>query len=346
MNISKKSLFRYKGKEIVQYSLKNNYIEVRILNLGGIITDILVPDKDGIIENIVVKWENIKDYLNDNSYSGAIIGRASGRIADGYIHIGKERYELTKNQAPNTLHGGVCGFNSKIWKGNIFKSNEKCGLVLEMESKDGEEGFPGNVLIKVIYTLNDRNELTIEYYGKSDKDTILNITNHSYFNLSGNLKRKILDETLMIKSHSIAAIRGDFAPSGEIMEVIGTPFDFNIPKRIGEHIKDSHKQVLIGNGYDHPWILEEKCHQIYLKDEVSGRSMEISTDRKSVVVYSTNFPEKNKKLENGNTLKKHDAICFETQNLPIGHKERFIEDSLLKKGDGYRATTIFKFRVN
>lgn len=347
MKILKRSIFKKDGEEVFQYSLKNyNNIEIKILNLGGIITDILIPDKYGTVENIVVKWKNLKDYINDNSYSGAIIGRTTGRIAGGYIDIYEKRYELTKNQGINTLHGGIHGFNSKTWKGTIFESEKEVGVILEAKSKDGEDGFPGNIDIKVKYTLNDKDEFSIKYYGKSDKGTLINMTNHSYFNLSGNLKRNILDEVLMIKSKSMATIREDSAPSGEIINILGTAFDFSRPKKVGDDINNNHEQLILGCGYDHPWVLSDKEGQIVLKDEVSGRILEISTDREAVVVYSTNFPESSKELEWGGNLEKHGAICFETQNLPIGPKGRFIENSLIKKDEEYKAKTIFKFRVD
>lgn len=344
MRIYKKEINLKDNNKILQYSLNNdNGIEIKILTLGGIITDIIVPDSKGISENIVIGWKDLNDYMDDTSYAGAIIGRNSGRIADGKIKIGEKVYEITKNQGLNTLHGGNEGFNKKIWNDSIEVSDKEVSLILESSSKDGEEGFPGNLKLRVVYSLNNKNEFSIKNHGLSDKDTILNMTNHSYFNLSGNIKRNILDERLTVKADKIATIREDSALTGNLIDVKGTPFDFNTSKKVGEDIEKINKQLELANGYDHPWVLiEDKGYNIKIEDDISGRGMKIYTDRKSVVIYSTNFPV-DKKLANGNIESKYDGICFETQNLPIGENYRFIEDSLIREGEEYSTTTVFKF---
>lgn len=344
MKISKRKVFLKEKEEVFEYSLSNNKgMEINILTLGGIITDIKVPDSNGIVENVVVKWKDLNDYIDDSGYTGAIIGRNSGRIADGKVIIGDKTYELTKNQGVNILHGGNNGFNKKIWKDSISENENEVSLILETYSNDGEENFPGNLKVKVVYSLNNENEFSINYYGISDKDTILNMTNHSYFNLSGDMKRNILDENLIVSADKIATIRQDSALSGELINVKDTPFNFNSSKAIGKDIQGEHEQIGLGNGYDHPWILNQgDGYNIKLEDDISGRVMEIYTDRKAVVIYSTNFPE-NKELFTGRKLSENDAICFETQNLPIAKDCKFIEDSLIKKGQEYSATTMFKF---
>lgn len=344
MRIDKREFCLRDGKKVFQYSLSNdNGIEVKILTLGGIITDIIVPDSKGISENIVLGWKDLNDYIDDSSYAGSIIGRSSGRIADGRIRIGDKIYEITKNHGENTLHGGKDGFNKKVWSPSININGEEVSLILETYSKDSEENFPGNLEVKVMYSLNNENEFSIKYYGISDKDTILNMTNHSYFNLSGNAKRNVLDQRLIIKGNKIAILREDSALTGDLMEVKGTPFDFNKSKKIGEDIGNEHKQLELGNGYDHPWVLtNEEGYNIKLEDDISGRSMEVYTDRKGVVIYTTNYPE-NKVLYNGKIEGKNDGICFETQNLPIGENYKFIDDSLIKKDEEYTAATLFKF---
>lgn len=344
MRIDKKDVFLKGKKDILQYSLSNdNGIEIKILTLGGIITDIIVPDSKGISENIVIGWKDLNDYIDDTSYAGAIIGRNSGRIADGRIKIGKKIYEITKNQGENTLHGGTEGFNKKIWNDFIEANDKEVSLILEASSKDGEEGFPGNLKVRVVYSLNNENEFSIKSQGISDKDTILNMTNHSYFNLSGDIKRNVLDERLTVKADKIAIIREDSALTGDLININGTPFDFNTSKKIGRDIEKLHKQLELGNGYDHPWVLVgDEGYNIKLEDDISGRVMEVYTDRKVVVIYSTNFPV-NKKLSSGNIEGKYDGICFETQNLPIGEDGSFIEDSLIREGEEYSGTTVFKF---
>lgn len=345
MKVEKKLLVEKQGREIYEYHIVNdNKLEVKIINLGAIITDILVPDSFGTVENVVVKWKDTLDYIKDGACTGAVVGRTAGRIADGIASIDGKLYRFSQNQGVNTLHGGENGLNKKIWDGFLEDRCDEVSVILETFSEDGENGYPGNVNIRVKYSLNNKNEFKIEYHGLSDKDTLINLTNHSYFNLSGNLKTDILNEKLTIKSSNIAAIREDSAPSGEVISVKDTPFDFEVPKKIGKDIKVNHKQLILGNGYDHPWILDKsEGPDIILEDEISGRKMEVTTDRDAVVIYSTNYPEQQKKLFNGGTLQKNQAICFETQNLPIGKDETFIEGSLVKAGEEYRAVTIFKF---
>lgn len=347
MKVTKKFLWKEKGEDIFRISLENdNNIEVDILNLGGIISSIFMEDKKGNKENIVVGWKNPKDYIDDKGYTGAIIGRTAGRIADGYVVINENIYELTQNQSVNTLHGGIKGLNTKIWKEHIFQNSKEVGVVLKSFSEDGEDGYPGNLKVKVKYSLNNENELSINYYGISDKKTLLNFTNHSYFNLSGNLKRDILNEILTVKGSNIALLREDSALSGHIMEVENTAFDFKKGKAMGKHINEDHNQLKIAHGYDHPWILDKtKEYNIKLEDKLSGRIMEVYTDRKAVVIYSTNFPEDTRELTNGGILKRNYAICLETQNLPIACAGRFIEDSIIDKDEEYRSKTVFKFKV-
>lgn len=345
MIIEKKLSFIDKNNEIYEYTLKNNNgMRVNILNLGGIITGIYIPDKNGVVENVVVGWKNHEEYKDDNGCTGAIVGRTAGRIADGKITISGTSYDITKNSGKNTLHGGNIGFNKKVWNASTFESEEKVVLVLETLSEDGEEGYPGKVNVSVRYSLNNENELSIEYCGTSDKDTLLNMTNHTYFNLSGDLKRSVLDQVLTIKGSNIGGLREDGALSGEVIDIKGTEFDFNSPKEIGRDINGEHKQLKLGNGYDHPWILD-KGNQVKakLEDRESGRSMEVYTDREAVVVYTTNYPVDNKELYCGGFLKEKYGICFETQSMPIGENEAFIEGSILKKGEEYKATTTFKF---
>ena len=345
MIINEKFIFEDECGKVYEYTLKNdNNVEVTVLNLGGIITGIYTPDKNGTLENIVVGWKDYEGYKNDNGYTGALVGRTAGRIADGKVKLNESVFELSKNSGNNTLHGGNIGFNKKIWNVSKINESEKVGLVLETISKDGEEGYPGNVNIKVIYSLNNNNELSIEYYGTSDEDTLFNMTNHSYFNLSGDLKRSILDQVLTVKADKIGEIREDGALSGKVMDVKDTEFDFNTSKTIGKDINGEHNQIKLGNGYDHPWILNKnEDFNVRLEDNESGRVMEVYTDREAVVIYTTNYPEDNKELYSGGFLKKNYAICFETQNMPIGENETFLEGSILRKGTESKSKTIFKF---
>lgn len=345
MKTSQKLISNNNGEEIYEYNIVNdNNVEVKVINLGAIITDILVPDSFGNVENVVVKWKDALDYIDDGACTGSVVGRTAGRIADGMASIDGKLYRFSQNQGKNTLHGGEFGLNKKKWNGYLSEEKDKASVILETFSADGENGYPGNVNIKVVYSLNNKNEFKIEYHAMSDKDTLINLTNHSYFNLSGNLKTDILNENLTVKSSNIAAIREDSALSGEVISVKDTPFDFKVAKKIGKDIKSNHRQLILGNGYDQPWILDGSAGpDVILEDKISGRKLEIKTDRDAVVIYSTNYPEQNKELFCGGSLEKNQAICFETQNLPIGENEKFIEGSLIKAGEEYSAATTFKF---
>ncbi|SFU51392.1 aldose 1-epimerase [Clostridium sp. DSM 8431] len=346
MKIFRKKVLEKDNENIYQYILINdNDIEIKILTLGGIITDIMVPDKYGRKENVVVKWKELKDYFDDDAYTGSIIGRTAGRIADGKAEINGEEYDFNINNAGvNQLHGGKVGFNKKIWSDKHLESKNNVSLILEYRSIDGEEGYPGNLDVKVIYSLNNNNEFSIEYSAVSNRDTLVNMTNHAYFNLSGNMKSNILDHTLKIKASNVAEIREDGAPNGNIFNVENTPFDFREEKTIKKDLWEDNNQLDRGNGYDHPWILDEHNNCIKLEDEKSGRIMEVSTDSKATVIYTTNYPS-NKILFNGNHLMEQGAICIETQNLPIGENNKFVEDSILLKDTEFKRKTIFKFSV-
>jgi len=345
MKIIKVKVLEKEVKDIYQYSLTNDYgVQVKILTLGGIITDIIVPDKYGTMENVVVKWDDLSEYLDDNSFTGAIVGRTAGRIADAWAKIDEKIIKFNLKNGNNQIHGGLEGFNKKIWTDSTEEIKDRVSLILEGFSKDGEENYPGNLNCIVKYSLTNENQLIIEYSGLSDKDTLLNMTNHSYFNLSGNLKRNILDEKLTIKAEEVGVLRSDKALSGEIYTVAETPFDFRYGKNIGKDINADNNQLHIVKGYDHPWILKknEKEFNIKLEDEISGRVLEVITDAKAVVVYTTNYPD-GEKLTNKRNLLKNDAICFETQSLSIGENSTFVEDSILKKDQFYKKKTIFKF---
>ena len=335
----KRFLGNFNGDEIFEYKIENkNGLAVTVLNLGGVITGIYTPDKDGKIENIVLAYKDLESYFESPSYYGGIIGRTSGRIHKGEITIGGKKYSLNKNYGVNSGHGGNIGFNKRIWKVKESKNS----LELTLKSLDLEEGYPGEVDVKVVYKLNDDNELLFKITGKGTEDTLLNITNHSYFNLSGDYKKDILDEKLKITSNKILKIDENGTTTGETYNVLNTPFDFNDFHKIGERINNKDKQLELGCGYDHTFMFNEE-NNIVLKDKESGRVMEIETNQESVVVYSMNFPD-TLMLKGNIKPKKRIGICFETQAPPIGYNEVFKEKSLLSKGETYSKYTKYKFR--
>jgi aldose 1-epimerase len=344
MKVFKKFVLKHREEDIYLYKIENNNgISVSILNYGGIVTEILTPDKNGMYENIVVGFKDIKDYIKNPSYFGSIIGRTAGRIYKGEFNLNKNTYNLAKNYTPNQGHGGNIGFDKKIWDANIIEYKDKVSLVLKTSSNHMEEGYPGNLDVEVIYTLDNDNNLNITYMAISDNDTLVNMTNHSYFNLSGNLKRPITNQYLKINSDCILEIDDTGVPTGKKLDVSNTPFDFRNIKCIGDGIDSEHNQIKLGYGYDHPFVLKNNNQsEIYLKDSESKRYMEISTNQSCVVVYSMNFTNC-EFLYNNDESKTRFGICFETQQPPIGYDQVFLENSILKKGKKYKQITNYKF---
>ena len=333
-------------KQVEQITLSNKAgMCVELLSLGGIVTKILVPDRDGNLENVVVGFENLEDYLENEPCFGALIGRTSGRIAEAKFNLNGQTYELAANNGHHNLHGGVEGFNKKVWDVCTFEGDEEVGVSFSYKSPAGEEGYPGNLEVKVTYTLTEANVLKLNYEATADEDTLVNLTNHSYFNLSGNLKRPITTQMLQVESDQFCILDEDSIPTGELKSVEEEDaFDFRAPKLIGRDI--DHPSTLLQSGYDHPWVLSKKGPvDVLLYDEVSGRKLEVRTNQKSVVIYAMNFADETKTLQGGEFAKTRMGICFETQALPIGHSECFKEDSVLKAGESYRQETQFAFSI-
>ena len=345
MELTKKVVSNYKSKEVIQYTMKNNNgIEVSVLNFGGIITRIITPDKDGNLENIVLSYKDIEDYFNNPSYYGALIGRTAGRIGGSKVILDNEKYEFYPNYNPNSGHGGKEGFDKKFWDVEEIISSNECGLELFYYSENGEEGYPGNVSVKVIYTLNNDNELKFLIKANSDKDTLFNMTNHSYFNLSGNYKRDITKSELKINADTYLEIDNTGAVTGKIINCENTPFDFTVKKEVGRDITSTDKQLELGNGYDHPFIFNNEKGNISLEDKESGRILKVETNQPAVVVYTANYPG-NEELTNGEKPKFRGGICLETQAPPISESGMFIEQSILRKNEEYSKETKYKFLV-
>ncbi|MBN2795163.1 MAG: galactose mutarotase [Clostridia bacterium] len=318
---------------IKTYILKNkNQLSVTVLNLGGIIHEIQVPDRNGKFKNIIFGFDTLEAYENNNAYFGAIIGRVAGRIHKGEFQINERAYQSSTRDRGNTLHGGQKGFDKKIWQ---VKEN-KNQLVLSCQSEDLEEGFPGKLDVKVTYTLTDENALILDYEATTSEDTYVNLTNHSYFNLSE--EPQILNHQLLINSDEILELDETSIPTGKLLSVKNTPFDFNMPKKIGQDIGDTHPQILQGNGYDHPWRLKKDNHlKASLYDPKSGRKMSMYSDQNALILYSYNFPLKGDE--------KHMGLAIEFQNDPDSMHHDHFNSCLLKKGETYRQRTIYEFTV-
>lgn len=319
------------GVIIYEYELKNDKLKISVINYGGIITGIYFPDKEGKVENVVLNYKTLEEYQNDSMYYGCIAGRHAGRIKDGTLEINGKKYQLEKNNGSNNLHGGKNGFNRKVWEVVEFSNNE---ITMKYFSKDLEEGYPGNVEIKAIYTLID-DTLKISYRGESDKDTVINLTNHSYFNLSGDLNENILEHKLKIKSKFIGGLDESGAVGHEVLSVFGTPFDFNNLKNIGSEIEEENEQLIMGQGYDHPYILEKYQGepQIILKHEKSTRVMEIITKEPVVILYTGNYLKSNYRC----------GVCLETQNMPDYLRHPKFEKKIYNKERLYQSETSYRF---
>ncbi len=340
-----KHAFNIENKRVDLISIENqNNMKVNLLNYGATIVEIFVPDKQGKCENIILTYKDIQDYIQNKAYFGATIGRTAGRIGKGEFILDKKIYKLSKNYGMNQGHGGEYGFSFRIWDYKIKETENTTSVEFAYLSKDMEEGYPGNLQVKVIYTLTEDNQLMIEYRGKSDKKTLCNLTNHSYFNLSGKYKRKITKQYLKIKANDFLELDENQIPTGKWMNVKNTPMDFLEFKRIGKDIKKSYEQLVKTKGYDHTWILNGKENQIEMYDEISGRKMSITTTYPSVVIYSYNFPS-NEKLKYDKVGASYDGICFETQYEPDGIHHENLNKAILDVGENYDEKTKFKFSI-
>ncbi|MDR1632703.1 MAG: galactose mutarotase [Dysgonamonadaceae bacterium] len=336
------------GKEVDLFILKNKVgMEVSVINFGAKIVSIHVPDKNGKMTDVVLGKSNIDDYMNDQEpYFGAICGRTAGRIANGRFELNGKEYQLAINNGPNNLHGGIKGFNAVVW--DAEQADEKT-LKLSYLSKDGEEGFPGNLSATVIYRLTDENALEIDYQVTTDKTTIHNLTNHSYFNLSGEGDPYIGDHELQINAASYIPTSDVAIPFGKPEKVEGTPFDFRTPHTIGERIEEKDTQLIYGNGYDHPFDLGKTDNALILCAKAvspkTGIALEILSTEPCIVLYTGNYLDGSFPGKNGHHYPKRSAFCLETQHFPdsIHHPE--YPSTVLNAGEAYESQTVFKFSV-
>jgi len=334
------------GKSVTKYTLINdNGYYVSIITYGGIITNICVPDKNGKVENIVFGHNNIESYEKLNTYFGCITGRFAGRISNASFEINGQTYNLPKNNNGNCLHGGIKGFDKVVWNATEKIDNDKVSLILNYLSKDGEEGFPGNLDVNVTYSWNNNNDLTITYSAKTDRETYVTLTNHSYFNLSGDLSSNILDHELMIDADELIEINEEAIPCG-ISKVNNTPIDFRKSKKVGKDIDNDNIQIKNGGGYDHPFILNNSQKPIAtLTCNRSGRKMDITTDAKSLVFYTGNGLDNTMKIFDDINIQKRGALCLETQYFPDNMHFDLVPTISLKPEDKYETTTTFHFSV-
>lgn len=337
------------GKSVSLFVLNNHSgSQACITNFGGKIVTVFVTDKNGKFVDVVLGKSNIDDYMNDQEpYFGAICGRTGNRIAKGKFTLDGKEYQLAINNGPNNLHGGLKGFNSVVWDA---KQIDDQTLELSYLSKDGEEGFPGNLKVTVIYTLTDSNELQIDYKATTDQTTILNLTNHSYFNLSGEGDTYVGDHDLQINADTYLPTDDVAIPLGDPQKVEGTPFDFRSPSKIGNKIEDDDTQIIYGNGYDHTFVINKaKENDLAFTSKASspktGIVMETYTTEPGVQLYTGNYLDGSFKGKNGHTYPKRSAFCLETQHYPNSINHPAYPTVILKPGEEFNSKTVYKFSV-
>ena len=349
VNIDKKPFGVTKdGIDINQYILKNaNGMQITVINYGGIITSWKAKDRDGSYEDIVLGFDNLSDYESSSPYFGALIGRYGNRIKEGKFSLDGVDYTLEVNNGENHLHGGVKGFDKVIWEVEKEVKESSASLILRHISTDMEEGYPGNLDVKVIYTLTNDDELKVRYEAETDKKTIVNLTQHSYFNLSANLSRDILAHQITIDADSFLPVDKTLIPSGELRDVEGTPFDFRKPKRVGDDINEDYTQLTFGNGYDHCWVLNNQNEGMRFVasayDTLSGRSLEIFSDQPGIQFYSGNFLDGTLKSKDGGNYEFRSGFCLETQHYPNSPNHESFPSVILNPGEKYNTETIFRF---
>jgi aldose 1-epimerase len=337
------------GRDVYQYTLRNaSGMTVQIINYGATITSILVPDRTGQFDDVVLGYDSLQGYVSGTAYFGAVVGRYGNRIGKGRFQLDGKEYQLATNDGDNHLHGGKAGFNKVLWETKSFDgSSPEPSLQLQYVSPDGEEGYPGTLTLKVTYTLTAGNELRINYEGTTDKPTILNPTQHSYFNLSGSLYNTILGHLLMIEAEAFTPVDKGLIPTGQIAAVAGTPMDFRTATVIGARINDSYQQLVFGRGYDHNWVLKAPAGTIRkaadLYEPISGRAMEVFTDQPGVQFYTGNFLDGKTAGKNGIYYQHRTGLCLETQAFPDSPNKPQFPSTTLRPGQVYRQTTIYKF---
>jgi aldose 1-epimerase len=330
------------------YTMTNSRgMEVRAMNYGGIIVSLRVPDKKGVLADVVLGFDTLDAYLNNKPYFGAIIGRYANRIAKGKFALDGVEYRLARNNGMNSLHGGLKGFDKVLWHGEQFENNHGIGVVFTYTSKDGEEGYPGNLKATVTYTLTDQSELQIEYEATPDKATPVNLTNHSYFNLAGEGNGDILKHELMLDADRFTLVDSTLIPTGELPSVARTPFDFTKPTAIGARIDANNEQLAIAHGYDHNFVLNRKSSRLELAGRVhepqTGRVLEVYTTEPGVQLYTGNSLDGTIIGKHGHVHNKHASLCLETQHFPDSPNHPSFPSTILKPEQTYHSRTVYKF---
>ena len=336
------------GEPVELITLTNAHgVELRAMTYGAIIVSLKVPDRNGTLGDVVLGYDSLAGYVKSSPYFGAVVGRYGNRIAKGKFTLDGTTYPLAVNNGPNALHGGLKGFDKVVWSADTVRSADGVGIRFHYVSKDGEEGYPGTLDVTVSYTLTDSNAVAIAYEATTDKPTPVNLTQHSYFNLAGS--GDILAHALQINGQEITPVDSTLIPTGELMAVKGTPFDFTTPHTIGERINAEDQQIRFGGGYDHNFVLTRADTGLtlaaILKESTSGRVLEVRTTEPGVQFYSGNFLDGTLTGKGGVVYKHRTGMCLETQHYPDSPNQKTFPSTILRPGETYRSKTVWRFGV-
>lgn len=336
------------GQAVDIYTLKNRRgAEARITTYGGTVVSLTMPDRAGKFDDVVLGFDDLAGFEKTTTYMGALIGRYANRIAKGRFTLDGKEYTLATNNGENHLHGGVRGFDKVVWTARPLAARGGQALELTYVSKDGEEGYPGNLTVRAVYTLTDANELKIEYYATTDKATVVNLTNHNYYNLAGQGNGDILGHLLTVNASRFTPTDAGAIPTGELRPVRGTPFDFTRPTAIGARINQDEEQLKLGKGYDHNFVVDGRAGTLRLAGRVTepttGRAMEVWTTEPGMQLYTGNYLDGSDIGKGGKPYRQRYGFCLETQHYPDSPNRPGFPSTVLRKGARFRSTTVYKF---
>src|SRR5262245_38451547 len=342
------------GQAVDRYTLTNcNRMEVKVLTYGGIFQSVVVPGKGNRLANVTLGFDNLQDYVDKSPYFGCITGRYANRIANGQFTLDGTTYNLPINNPPNSLHGGTVGFDKLVWAATPFPDSDTVGLVLAFTSPDGDQGYPGTLTTEVTYTLTEKNEIVMDYHATTDAPTIVNLTNHAYWNLAGEGTSDIYDHVLELNADRYTPVDPTLIPTGAIDPVAGTPLDFTKPTPIGDRIRDSFPQLVIGRGYDHNWVLNRSnpddkslIRAARVSEPTSGRVLWIYTTEPGIQFYSGNFLDGTLVGTSGHMYRQGDGFALETQHYPDSPNHSNFPSTVLRPGQQFSSQTIYEFSTS
>jgi aldose 1-epimerase len=339
------------GRTVKQFTLRAGGLELRAIGYGGTIVSLRVPDRDGTLDDIVLGHDSLRGYLEHSPYFGAIVGRYANRIAQGRFTLDGVDHQLARNDGGQHLHGGIRGFDKVLWNATTGESGTGASVTFSHLSPDGDEGYPGTLEAVVTYTLTDRGELEIDYVARTDRPTVVNLTQHSYFHLGAGRTASILDHELTVYADEFVPVNAGLIPTGQLAAVRGTPFDFRSPTRIGERIGAPHEQLRLAGGYDHCYVLRRAgretslVHAARVEESLSGRTLDVYTTEPGMQLYSGNFLDGSIRGKAGRVYGHRSGFCLETQHFPDSPNQPAFPSVVLRPGEEYRSRTVYSFGV-